>query len=131
MRGGSMTAYLSKQQSCFADLDGRGDCVEEPSSFSWHHQHPNSCHRDQHRHLYQRYHYGSVPGEATLPRRVGVGTTWHLDRTSRSPSRLAAAKAKGGSCDLWPSECDCIESWQESYQVKLSCYKSTSADVLL
>lgn len=131
MHGGSMTAYLNKQQSCLADPDGRGDCVEVPSSFRWHHQHPNSHNQDQHHHLYQQYHYGSVPGGATLPRRVADGTVWHLGSTSRSPSRLAAAKAKGGSCDLWPSECDCIPGWQDSYQVKNFCYKSTSADVLL
>ncbi len=122
-----MTAYLSKQQSCFSDQDGRGDCGEAPCSFSWHHQHPNS---DHHHHPCQRYHYGSVPGGATLPRKGGRMAAWHLDNTpSRSPSRLAAVRAKGGSCDLWPSECGCVQSWQEPYQVKLCYYQSTSADV--
>lgn len=126
LRGSSMTAYLSKQQSCFVDLDGRGDCEEVPYSFSWH---PNSHHLDQHHHLCQRYHYGSVPRGAILPRRGGRKAAWHLDSTSRSPRRLAAVRAKGGSCDLWPSDCGCIHSWQEPYQVKLCCYQSTSADV--
>ncbi|XP_078028311.1 disks large homolog 2 isoform X10 [Epinephelus lanceolatus] len=109
-----MTAYLSKQQSCFADLDERGDCGEVPCSFSWHHQHPNSHH---HQHSSQRYYYGSVPGGATLPRRGGRMAAWHLDNmSSRSPSRLAAVRAKGGSCDLWPPECGCAQSWQEHYQ---------------
>ncbi|XP_031167003.1 disks large homolog 2 isoform X38 [Sander lucioperca] len=109
-----MTAYLSKQQSCYADLDGRGGCGEVPCSFSWHHQHPNS---HQQQHSCQRYHYRSVPGGATLPRRVGRMATWHLDSaSSRSPSRLAAVRAKGGSCDLWPPECSCSQSWQEPYQ---------------
>ncbi|XP_070838409.1 disks large homolog 2 isoform X25 [Chaetodon trifascialis] len=111
-----MTAYLSKQQSCFADLDGSGDCGEVPCSFSWHQQHPNNHHRHQQHHLCQRYHYGSVPGGATLPRRGGRMAAWHLDSASRSPSRLAAVRAKGGSCDLWPSECGCVQSWQEPYQ---------------
>ena len=130
MRGSSssMTAYLSKQQSCFAELDGRGDCGEVPCSFSWHHQHPNNHHHHQHHHPCQRYHYGSVPGGATLPRRGGRMAAWHLDNVSRSPSRLAAVRAKGGSCDLWPSECGCVQSWQEPYQVKLCDYQRTSAD---
>ncbi|XP_034461577.1 disks large homolog 2 isoform X22 [Hippoglossus hippoglossus] len=109
-----MTLYLNKQQSCFADLDGRGDCGEEPCSFSWHHQHPSNRHQHQ---PCQRYHYGSIPGGATLPRKGGRMAAWHLDSmSSRSPSRLAAVRAKGGSCDLWPSECGCVQSWQEPYQ---------------
>ncbi|XP_074466430.1 disks large homolog 2 isoform X25 [Sebastes fasciatus] len=106
-----MTAYLSKQQSCLPDLDGRGDCVEVPYSFSWHQQHP-----DNHHH-HQRNHYRSVPGGATLPRRGGQMTAWHMDSmSSRSPGRLAAVRAKGGSCDLWPAECGCVQSWQETQQ---------------
>ncbi|CAB1448983.1 unnamed protein product [Pleuronectes platessa] len=109
-----MTLYLNKQRSCFAHVDGRGDCGEEPSSFSWHHQHPSNRH--QH-HPCQRYHYGSIPGGATLPRKGGRMVAWHLDSmSSRSPSRLAAVRAKGGSCNLWPSECGCVQSWQEPYQ---------------
>lgn len=102
-----MTAYLSKQHSCFADLDGNrdyGNC-----SFSSPNQH--RCHQRQH------HHYGSVPGGGTLPRRGGQ-RTWHLDQTSGSSSRLAATRAKGRSCDLWPSECGCMHSWQEPHQVK-------------
>lgn len=114
-----MTLHLSKQQSCYADLDGRGDCGEAPCSFSWHQQHQSSHHRDHHHHHRhcQRHHYGSIPRGATLPRRGGARAGWHLDGTSRSPSRLAAVRAKGGSCDLWPSECGCIQRWQEPYQV--------------
>ncbi|KAG7237386.1 hypothetical protein INR49_032431 [Caranx melampygus] len=109
-----MTLYLSKQQSCFADLDGRGDGRGAPCSFSWQHQHPGSQHPH---HSSQRYHYGSVPGGATLPRKGGRMAAWHLDSTSpRSSGRLAEVRAKGGSCDLWPSECGCVQSWPEPYQ---------------
>lgn len=126
MCGGRMTVYLSKQQSCFSDLDGRGDCGEVPCSFSCHHQHPSH----HHQHPCHRYHYGSVPGGATLPRKGGRMAAWHLDNSSfRSPSRLAAVRAKGGSCDLWPSECGCSHSWREPYQVKL--HQSISACVFM
>lgn len=110
LRGNSMTAYLSKQHSCFADLDGKrdyGNCY-----FGSPHQH--HCHQRRH---HQHHQYGSVPGGATLPRR-GRLRTWHLDQTSGSSSRLAATRAKGRSCDLWPSECGCTHSWQEAHQVK-------------
>ncbi|XP_034406457.1 disks large homolog 2-like [Cyclopterus lumpus] len=107
-----MTAYLSKQQSCIADLDGRGDCGDVPCSFSWHHQHTNN-----HQHPGQRYHHRPVPGGDTLPRRGGQMAAWHLDSmSSRSPGRLASIRAKGGSCDLWPPECGCVQSWQELHQ---------------
>lgn len=112
--GNIMTAYLSKQQSCFGDLDGRRDTREPPCSFSWQHQH--HCH--QHYHPCLCCHYGFIPGGGTLPRRGGQRTAWHLYQTFRSPSRLAVLRAKWGSCDLWPSECGCIQSWQEPFQVK-------------
>ncbi|XP_023260642.1 disks large homolog 2 isoform X11 [Seriola lalandi dorsalis] len=109
-----MTLYLSKQQSCFADLDGRGECREVPCSFSWHQQQPSNHHPH---HPCLRYHYGSVPGGATLPRKGGRMANWHLDcMSSRTFSRLVEVRAKGGSCDLWPSECGCVQSWQEPYQ---------------
>ncbi|XP_068457173.1 disks large homolog 2 isoform X8 [Clinocottus analis] len=42
---------------------------------------------------------------------------WHLDSmSSRSPGRLASARAKAGSYDLWPPECGCVQSWQEPHQ---------------
>lgn len=119
LHGSSMTAYLSKQQTCFADLNGRGDSGEAPYSFSWHHQPPNNHHQHQHHHLCQRYHYGPVPGGATLPRRGSRTAAWHVDSSSKRPNRLGTIRAKGASCDLWPSECDCIDSWQGHYQVKL------------
>ncbi|XP_078142745.1 disks large homolog 2 isoform X4 [Centroberyx gerrardi] len=114
-----MTAYLSKQQSCFADLDGRGGCGEAPCSCGWNHQHHGDHQPLQHQHQSQsqRYHYGSAPGGATLPRKGGRATAWHSENSScRSPGRLAAIRAKGGSCDLWPSECGCVQNWQEPYQ---------------
>lgn len=105
-----MTAYLSKQHSCFADLDGNRDYGNCSFSSPNHHR----CHQ---RRRHQQHHYGSVPGGGTLPRRGGQ-RTWHLDQTSGSSSRLAATRAKGRSCDLWPSECGCMHSWQEPHQVK-------------
>lgn len=120
-----MTAYLSKQQSCFAELDGRRDYGDAPCSFNWHHQHPNSQHHLHRQQPCQRYHYGSVPGGATLPRKGGRMVDWHLESKScRSPSHLAAIRAKEGSGDLWPSECGCHQSWQEPYQVKLLRYQT-------
>ncbi|TNN80101.1 Disks large 2 [Liparis tanakae] len=108
-----MTAYLSKQQSYIAELDGRGDSVEVPCSFSWQHQHPNN-----HQHPGQRYHYRSVSSGDTLPRREGQMPAWQLDSTSsRSPGRLASVRAEEGSCDLWPPECGFVQSWQEFHQV--------------
>uniref|UniRef100_A0A3P8WYG8 Discs, large homolog 2 (Drosophila) n=1 Tax=Cynoglossus semilaevis TaxID=244447 RepID=A0A3P8WYG8_CYNSE len=109
-----MTLYLSKQQSCFADLDERGECGEVPCSLSWQLQQPST--QRQHRPC-QRYYYGSVPGGATLPRKGGRMAPCHLEgMSSRSQSHLAAVRMKGGSCDLWPSECGCSQSWQEPYQ---------------
>ncbi|TWW74264.1 Disks large -like protein 2 [Takifugu flavidus] len=99
-----MTAHLSKQHSCFADLDGQGDYGNRSP-------HQRHCHQRRRHH---QHHYGSVPGGGTLPRRGGK--TWHLDQTSGSSSRLAATRAKGRSCDLWPSECGCMHSWQEPRQ---------------
>lgn len=117
-----MTLYLSKQQSCFADLDERGECGEVPCSLSWQLQQPST--QRQHRPC-QRYYYGSVPGGATLPRKGGRMAPCHLEgMSSRSQSHLAAVRMKGGSCDLWPSECGCSQSWQEPYQVKWCCYQS-------
>lgn len=119
--GGSMTAYLSKQQSCFADLDSRGGCGEAPCSCGWHHQHHSDHHQHHHHHHHQahRYHYGLVPGGATLPRKGGRMAAWHAESSScRSPGRLSAIRAKGGSCDLWPSEC----GYLPPYQVKALCY---------
>uniref|UniRef100_A0AAV2JG44 Uncharacterized protein n=1 Tax=Knipowitschia caucasica TaxID=637954 RepID=A0AAV2JG44_KNICA len=127
-----MTAYLSKQQSCFSELDGQED-REGPSSYSWLSQQPGTLHHHyQHQHQQQqqhhhhnqqsgqRYHYASVPGGATLPRRGGRPGGWHhSDSLShRSPSHFASVRAKGGSCDLWPSECGCHHNWHEPYQVK-------------
>lgn len=125
----SMTAYLSKQQSCFANLDGSGDCGAVPYPFSWHHKHPNSHHCDPHHHLRQHYHYGSVSGRANLPHKVGGKVAGHLGYTLRSPSRLCAVKAKGSDCDLWPSDCGCIQRRQETYQVKICCYQSPLTEV--
>lgn len=125
-----MTAYLSKQHSCFSELDGRGDGGEVPYSYNWHqHQQPGSHHHHFHHHHHhhqqpgQRYHYASVPGGATLPRRGGRLAAWHFDSmSSRSPSHLASVRAKGGSCDLWPTECGCLHNWHEPYQVKARSY---------
>lgn len=111
LRGNNMTAYLSKQHSCFADLDAKRDYGNCSFSSS-----PHQHHCRQRRH-YQQNHYGSVPGGGTLPRRGGQ-RTWHLDQPSGSSRRLAATRAKGRSCDLWPSECGCAHSWQEAHQVK-------------
>ncbi|XP_060912057.1 disks large homolog 2 isoform X12 [Labrus mixtus] len=111
-----MTAYLSKQRSCFADFDGGGDCGGVPCSFSLHQQQPGNQHRLHH--PGKQYHYGSVPGGATLPRRGGQRVMdWHSESVScRSPSRMVSVRAKGGSCDLWPPECGCAQSWQDPHQ---------------
>lgn len=147
MRVGSMTAYLSKQHSCFSELDARED-REMPCSYSWHSQqpgnlHPHHHHPHQHQHHHhhqqqqqqqsQRYHYASAPGGATLPRRGGRPGAWHhTDSLShRSPSHFASVRAKGGSCDLWPSECGCHHSWHEPYQVTPGPIRATSYSVLL
>lgn len=112
-----MTVYLSKQQSCLADLDGRGHCGEVPCSCSWDHQHPNNHH---HQHRGQRHHYRSVPGGALLSPRGGQTAARHLDSiSSRSPSRLLSVRAKGGSTDVWPPVCSCVQSWQVPNQVKV------------
>lgn len=118
-----MTAYLSKQHSCFADLDGNGDYGNGSSCSPNQHR----CHQRRH---HQQHHYGSVPGGGTLPRRGGQ-RTWHLDQTSGSSSRLAATRAKGRSCDLWPSECGCMHSWQEPRQVNPHRFISVSLTELL
>lgn len=117
----SMTAYVSKQQSCFANLDRSGDCGEVPYPFSWHHKHPDSHHCDQHHHLCQRYRHVSVSGRATLPQKVGGKAARHLDCTLRSLAGCVQSKPRGGGGDWdpWPSDCGCIQRQQEPCQVKL------------
>ncbi|CAL8398671.1 unnamed protein product, partial [Boreogadus saida] len=131
-----MTAYLSKQQSCYADLDdegrgGRGGYGEEEAYWTQrrqrpqHHQHhhqqqPHQLPR-QHSHQHpshqslQRYQHGAgVPGGATLPKR------WGRTGQGGEPKGLLSyrsASAKGRSCDQWAAECGCVQGWQEPYQV--------------
>ena len=127
-----MTAYLSKQQSCYADLDdegrgGRGGYGEEEAYWTQrrqrpqhHQQHPHQLPR-QHSHQHpshqslQRYQHGAgVPGGATLPKR------WGRTGQGGEPKGLLSyrsASAKGGSCDQWAAECGCVQGWQEPYQV--------------
>ncbi|XP_047462455.1 disks large homolog 2 isoform X26 [Mugil cephalus] len=115
------TAYLRKQQSCFADLGGGGDRREVPRSCSCH-QHPSSHHHHyhhQHRHHHHQHHqcqpyaHGSFLGGATLPRREG-GLVAPCGASCRGPGGLMAARAKGGSCDLWPPERGCVQTCQAS-----------------
>lgn len=126
-----MIAHRCKQQSCFADLDGSRDCGEAQFPFSWRHQHPNNHQRHQQRSC-QQLHYGSVPGDATLPRRrLPHMSAWRLDHTSPgSPCRLGAHRTRGGggSCDLWPPQYGYKYYCQALDQVNVCCGQSESAD---
>lgn len=102
---GRMTAaYLNKQQNCCVEMD-RGGCGEVPCSCGWQHHPP------------QGYHYGSVPGGATLPRQRGRLMATRSESSWRSPGP-SVVRAKGSSCDLL-SECSCpqSQSWRDHYQV--------------
>ncbi|KAG9263600.1 hypothetical protein AMEX_G23648 [Astyanax mexicanus] len=103
-----MTAHLNKQQSCCLEMHG-GRGPDAPCACSWQQD-------------VQRGGYGchatSSPAMsmATLPRQRAKLTSSRSESSWRSPSRGAALRAKGGSCELW-ADCSCSQhGWRETYQ---------------
>ncbi|KAK1800188.1 hypothetical protein P4O66_000238 [Electrophorus voltai] len=100
----AMTAHLSKQRSCCADMRGGVSGADSPCPCNWQ---PEA-----------RHGYLSSPSAAaaSLPRRRARLAPSRSESSWRSPSRGPVLHTRGGSCELW-GECDCTQhDWHEPYQ---------------
>lgn len=137
-----MSAYLNKQPSCCVDAEGRAviehrdaghlhqhhlhnQQQQQPCSYNWQpqHQHQPQPPSTPLAHGYAPYPSSPCISTSTMPRQRAKLTASRSESSWRSPSRAASAggnmmRSKGGSCDLWTSDCGCPQSWTEPYQVK-------------